>query len=42
MLVNETNDISKGQKRKGDLLEVKLTKKGQKVILDTSNSPNEL
>jgi hypothetical protein len=42
ILVYKADDTTKGQKRKGDLLEVKLSKKGRKVILDTKNSPNKL
>ena len=42
MPVHKTDDISKGQKRKGDLLEAKLFKKGQKVTSDTGNGLNEL
>jgi hypothetical protein len=42
VLVNETDDTSKGRKRKGDSSEAKLTKKGRKVTSDTGNGPNEL
>ena len=42
MLVHETDDTTKGRKRKGDSSEAKLSKKGRKVILDTSNGLNEL
>ena len=42
MPVHETDDITKGQKRKGDSSEARLSKKGRKVTLDTGNGPNEL
>lgn len=42
MLVHKTNNTIKGQKRKGDLSEAKLSKKGRKVTLNTSNGLNEL
>jgi hypothetical protein len=42
VLVHEIDDTTKGQKRKDDLLEAKLSKKGQKVTSDTANSLNEL
>jgi len=37
VLVYKTNNTTKDQKRKGNLLGVKLFKKGQKVTLDTSS-----
>jgi hypothetical protein len=40
--VHETDDTTKGPKRKGDSSEAKLSKKGRKVTLDTTNGPNEL
>jgi hypothetical protein len=40
--VHKTDDTTKGQKRKGDSLDAKLSKEGRKVTSNAGNGLNEL